>query len=411
MNHDPDALVFDRRHFLGGVSATLAAGALPLTGAAAEDATAEAKAAPPAEMPRRALGKTGLTVSGLCVGSVDPNCVSRAPLGTALKNGVTMIDTAEGYAGGNSEITLGKTLKELNVDRKSLVIVTKTHNRDPQTWKENLRKSLERMQMDYVDLYYMHGLGDRGETDPGMHSTEAVRQAVAELKGAGMCKHFGFSCHTNRPEFMHGLCKNAAEGGHVEVCMLKYNFRDYGNEAFSADIDVLRKADIGVIAMKTQGGASAVPEEAQPFLSDDFNRFQAAIRWALSDKRISAVCSHMANVEQVKQNCEAARNPKMSQGEVRALFMYAMATKSDFCQLCDECTKVCPVDVAIPNLMRYHMYHENYGNPAKAAEGWAKLAASERPDRCETGCDLCEQACPQGIQIRTRMNRVARFFA
>ncbi|MBE7557850.1 aldo/keto reductase [bacterium] len=323
-----------------------------------------------------------------------------------------MIDTAEGYGRGNSEIQLGKTLKELGVDRKKLVIVTKTHNRDPKTWRERLQASLQRMQIDYVDLYYMHGLGDAGDSDPGVHNSEAVREAVADLKNRGMMKHFGFSSHCGSPDFMHDLCAKAAEGGHVEVCMLKYNFRDYQNEKFSADLDVLTKAGIGVVAMKTQGGASAAPDRVKPFISEDFNQYQAAVRWALADQRISTVCSAMRNVDQVKENAAAAKSPMMSRSELQSLYMYALATHGDFCQLCDECTKVCPAHVAIPSIMRYQMYAENYAMPEVGFEHYLALESTQRANACVGGtCDLCEAACPYDVRIRSRLKRAREVFA
>lgn len=412
MKHDKEEHVLHRRSFLGSMMAAGAiAGTLSAQGAESATPEAAAESAAPTPMPKRPLGKTGLAVSTLCVGSVNQAAVSRPPLGTALREGVTMIDTAEGYSRGNSEITLGQSLKQIGTDRKELVIVTKTHDRNPDNWRANLEASLSRLQMDYVDIYYMHGIGDRGDSDPNLHSTEKVRQVVADLKNRGMMRHFGFSCHVRQPEFMHDTCKAAAEGGHVEVCMLAYNFRNYEDAKFSADLDLLHKAEVGIVAMKTQGGAGATPERVETFLSDDFNKYQAAVRWALSDKRIAAVCSAMEVPEKVRQNAAAAKSPVMSRGELQSLYMYALATHGDYCDQCMECTKVCPTGVAIPNLMRYQMYFDNYHMPEKAWESYAKLPSGCRAEACVGGeCDLCELACPHGVRIRSRLKRTKEVF-
>lgn len=83
----------------------------------------------------------------------------------AIHQGITLIDTADIYGNGRSEELIGEVLKE--VPREQLVLATKGGNRIDENGKEDpnnspeymrvaLEKSLKRLQMDYVDLYYIH---------------------------------------------------------------------------------------------------------------------------------------------------------------------------------------------------------------------------------------------------------------
>ncbi|MCJ1910146.1 aldo/keto reductase [Planococcus ruber] len=110
----------------------------------------------------------------------------------ALDNGITFIDTADIYGKGRSEELVGEVLKEY--DRSQFVIATKggsdwrsgTKNNSPAYLRSALEESLERLQLDYVDLYYIHW--PDGKTP--------ISEAVAELsrmKKEGKIKAIGVS--------------------------------------------------------------------------------------------------------------------------------------------------------------------------------------------------------------------------
>lgn len=121
------------------------------------------------------LGNSDLKVSKICLGCMsfgDPNAGmhswtlgyedSKAVIKHALDNGINFFDTAMGYQGGTSEMYLGRAIKEL-ASREDVVIATKYIPRPKDsslTAKEYifncLNASLERLQMDYVDLYILH---------------------------------------------------------------------------------------------------------------------------------------------------------------------------------------------------------------------------------------------------------------
>src|SRR4030043_1515128 len=114
------------------------------------------------------LGKTGLKVSRVCLGTMnygDPvsEAESNKIVSNALDLGVNFFDTADAYAQGKSEEILGRALKG---KRLSVVIATKTGvptGKGPNDLglsrayiMQAIERSLKRLQTDYIDLYYAH---------------------------------------------------------------------------------------------------------------------------------------------------------------------------------------------------------------------------------------------------------------
>jgi voltage-dependent potassium channel beta subunit len=124
-------------------------------------------------MDYRRLGKSGLQVSALSLGSwltfgnQISDDVAEKLMVTAYEHGVNFFDNAEGYAHGKSEIVMGKILKKLNWPRSSFLVSSKVYF-GYETGKPNStglsRKhviegcdaALQRLQVDYLDLYYCH---------------------------------------------------------------------------------------------------------------------------------------------------------------------------------------------------------------------------------------------------------------
>ncbi len=154
----------------------------------------------------------------------------------ALDNGVNLLDTAFIYGPGRSEELVGEVVKEYN--REDVVIATKgAHyfdgddtklSNDPEFLKEQVENSLERLQTDYIDLYYIHFPDDETPKD------EAVA-ALQELKDAGKIKAIGVS------NFTLEQLKEANKNGNVDVIQHEYNLLNRENEhilEYTAEHDI-----------------------------------------------------------------------------------------------------------------------------------------------------------------------------
>ncbi len=155
------------------------------------------------------LGRTGLYVSELCLGTMTfggkgfweaiGNLGQKqveAIVGTSLDAGVNFVDTADVYSEGESEQLLGSALKALARPREQVVVATKVRGRmGPGVNQVGLSRahilasidgSLRRLGLDHVDLYQVHGF------DPVTPVEETVR-ALDDVVRAGKARYVGFS--------------------------------------------------------------------------------------------------------------------------------------------------------------------------------------------------------------------------
>ncbi|WP_410588222.1 aldo/keto reductase [Amycolatopsis sp. lyj-23] len=148
----------------------------------------------------RTLGRTGVQVSTLALGAMNFGAIGRVPqdeataiVDAALEAGVNLIDTADMYGQGESEVMVGKAIAGR---RDDIVLATKAtmpmgdernHRGNSRRWLVRaLEDSLRRLDVDHVDLYQLH------RWDPATSDEEAL-SALTDLQRAGKIRYFGSS--------------------------------------------------------------------------------------------------------------------------------------------------------------------------------------------------------------------------
>lgn len=386
---DPKEL--SRRHLL-----TLSAA----TSASVLGAAPDVEAKP--QVPRRRLGKTNETIPILLVGGGMGFQGSQDPrIELALEHGVNYIDTARKYAGGASEKNAGATLKRLNAREKTW-ITSKTTKWSARGLEQDVAFSLEALQTTYVDLYFLHELDEVGPLD----DAELVK-TVERLKQSKKIRFFGFSCHGGN---VAELLRAAAQRPFIDAVMFKYSFRDYGNKELNDAIDAAHKADVGLIAMKTQASEAGIAGAVQRFeKTGKWNKYQAVLKAVWEDKRIAAAVSHMVDLKQMKENIAAALDrSKLGLNERDALHRYAEATRAFACDGCEQwCGPAVAAPVRIATTLRCLMYLDSYGDPEKARRVFSELPPEARQLQ---GVDFsaARKACPNGIDLVAQMQRASK---
>jgi predicted aldo/keto reductase-like oxidoreductase len=389
----------NRRRFLKAGALGLAAA--PMLGSAAAaresddaagdpggDASADA-AGEPRVRKFNVLGNTGLKVSDISLGGAREPSVLRY----ALDCGINLYDTAEQYFQGQHEADIGRAFKEV---RDKVVVITKhlhgfTHRISKQDVIDRFDASLQRMGFDYIDVAMLHHLAD-----PEVLANEELLGAYEELKKAGKFRYFGFSTHD-----ADVVCEKAIESGLFSVMLLIYNSVQYPKR--SEIITKAKENGIGVLAMKTMAGRQ---QDRIKELVNERTRFsQAAIKWALTDKGVTSVLITMRTFEHIEEYLQASGGT-LTPAEVEVLEKYAAAVDSEYCRIgCTACLESCPSRVAIPDIMRFGMYYENYGEERKAIEEYAAIDESRKAHPCSGCAGHCETACPHRLAIRDRLVR------
>ncbi len=389
-----DPIALDRREFLqAGVAATAAAATLAPGIASAQ---ADKPGVNKPVLPTRVLGKTGVAVTLLNQGTVGQPAALDRLLRTAYREGVRYFDTAEGYK--NSEKVIGDWLEASPEVRKTIFLATKSHVRTPGDMLAKLDARLANLKTNYVDLLFFHGL-DTGQVD--WPKSKGLKDAIEAVKKTGKVKFVGFSTHDAK---IAEQIQNAAEGGFVDVIMLKFNPWLDKESPLNKALDACHKRGIGLVSMKQIAGqALKVTQERVPTLkARNLTPAQGLLQAIWSDERFSASCVTLRNVEQAVENADAARRfEPLKQAELDELRAAVLAAGPTLCPNCDgRCSAAAGTKASLCDLTRFYTYHEDHGMRGHARDCYAGLTAEQR-DWAGADLDAAREACHHKIDFAT----------
>jgi aryl-alcohol dehydrogenase-like predicted oxidoreductase len=397
----------DRREFLqtgvaaSAVGAGLVGGTAPATAAAAQDKNAQNKPV----LPKRVLGKTGAEVTMLTLGTVGQSSLDRI-LRLAYREGVRYFDTAEGY--GNAETVFAKWFDTFPEIRKTIFLATKSHVGKPADMLQRVDQRLARLKTDYLDLLFFHGLSTSQKEWP---KSKEMKEAIEAIKKTGKVKFVGFSTHD--PAIAEQL-QNAAEGGFVDVIMLKFSPWLAKDSPLNKALDACHKANIGLVSMKQIAGqALRITQERVPTLKEkQLTPAQGLLHAIWTDERFTSSCVTMKNNDQTSENGDAARRfVPLTLAEFDELRGAVLAAGPTLCPNCDgSCSLAAGTKARLGDLARFYTYHEELGCRGQAHEGYAALSAEER-DWKGADLDAARAACHNSIDFAKLLPEVDRLLA
>jgi len=236
----------DRRRFLQTAAATTFITSL-------EKKLARAATTP---MPMRTLGRSGEKVSivglgGYHIGKQSDEQESIRIIRTALDSGINFLDNCWDYNGGESEVRMGKALRDGY--RKKAFLMTKIDGQTKQAAIPQLEESLRRLQTDHIDLLQFHEVIRDG--DPARIFGEGGgMEAVLEARKQGKVRYIGFTGHKSPDIHFKMLETGFAHGFTFDAVQMPLNVMDAHFESFEKKVlPVLVKHQIGVLGMKSMG--------------------------------------------------------------------------------------------------------------------------------------------------------------
>lgn len=400
-----DAANLHRRGFLQ--TGTLAT-ATALTMASGSQAAPEP--AKPPILPRRPLGKTGVDVTILNQGTWRSPGTDRL-IRFAYAHGIRYFDTADCYG---SEPAIARWLKATPEVRKEIFLATKDHPREPRELIPMLDKRLAALQTDYIDLYFIHGIGieEYGPQSLEWPKSKELKDTIEAIKKSGKARFVGFSCHhSRRAEYLQA----AAEGGFIDAIMLQHTPWLAADSAMNKALDACHKRGIGLVSMKQVAGHGELQELVKrvPNLKDKgLSPYQGLLHAIWTDERISSCCVSMRNTDQITENSRAAANfQPMSRAEINELRDACLAAGPTFCADCDgRCARAAGTDAALGDLTRLLTYHDQYGYRGEARRLYSELPAARR-DWSGADLDAAREACPNRLDFARLLPRIDRDLA
>jgi aryl-alcohol dehydrogenase-like predicted oxidoreductase len=288
------------------------------------------------------LGRSDLQISRIGFGCMSLNEVyadNEKILHRAVNLGINFFDTADLYAKGMNEIAVGKALKPF---RKDVYIASKVGNQwraDGSGWTWNPRKeyileqvegSLQRLQIDCIDLYQLHG---GTIDDPIDESIEAFEL----LKQQGKIRHYGIS--SIRPNVIREYIKRS----NIVSVMMQYSLLDRRPE--ETCLQLLQENNIGVLARGAVAQGLLINKPPKAYLNyspqeveqaaaavhtvsnEKRNAAQTALRYVLRHPAISSAVAGIRANGQLEEAVAALQTPALTEQELTSLRQSVKANK------------------------------------------------------------------------------------
>jgi predicted aldo/keto reductase-like oxidoreductase len=236
-------------------------------------------------IPRQAFGPTGQQSTRIIFGAYALSKATQVEADRTLtllqEYGVNHIDTAPMY--GNAEQLIGPWLAK---HREDFFIATKTRRRSRRGALDNLKRSLERLRVDCIDLWQMHGLTNSAGWEKAMGPAGAL-EAFVEARDQGLVRFLGVTGHGIKAPAMH---KRSMERFDFDSVLLPYNYVLMENPQYAADFDVLvRLCRMRNVAVQTIKSIARRPWGSRPKTYNTYfyepletqDAIDKAVQWAL----------------------------------------------------------------------------------------------------------------------------------
>jgi predicted aldo/keto reductase-like oxidoreductase len=363
-------------------------------------------------MDYRALGRTGLEVGVLAVGTEHllrqpPETVAEV-IGQAIERGVNYFDVVyafpdyldalgAAFEGRREGLLLaghlGSTVKDGQYCR----------NRSPKACEAVLRDVLERLHTDHVDILHLHNFNSAKEwvtiARPG-----GVLDLAIRLRQEGRTRFLGISAHDVE------VVRRAIESGHVDVVMFPVSLLAHAMPRLGALLDLCAREQIGVVAMKPYAGGRLLRERGMqrvPGYATGGESYKVrfpenitpaqCLGYTLAQVGVSTALTGPRTVEELASSLDGVEAGAADRDFSGLLAAFGRYVEGE-CVYCNHCLP-CPVNIDIAQVNRLLDAAEG-GVTVGLRSAYGELAA--RASAC-TECGACVVRCPFGVAVTERL--------
>lgn len=328
----------------------------------------------------------------------------------AIDQGVNYVDTAYPYHGGQSEIFVGKALKDGY--REKVKLATKMPSwlvNEAADFDKLLNEQLEKLQTDHIDFYLLHALKEEWwEKYKELDVMEWADKAIAD----GRIGHLGFSFHDKYPVFQQIV----DEYDKWTFCQIQYNYMDIENQAGTQGLQYAAEKGLAVVVMEPLLGGKLVnpPNPIQKIWDTAPNQREPvdwALQWLWNQPEVAVILSGMSTMEQAEQNLVSANASGVGIlsmeadlqlfDEVRIKYQELSPIDCTACEYCLPCTE----GIDIPRNLQIYNQGIMYQDIDGARHAYTFIPEEARANLC-IQCLDCEQVCPQNIPISAWMDHI-----
>ncbi len=324
----------------------------------------------------------------------------------AIDNGVNYVDTAYMYHMGNSELLVGKALEDGY--REKVKVATKLPARmieSADDFDRIFNEQLQRLQMDRVDFYLMHGLDK--DSWHKIRDLGVLRWAEGQV-AQGRIDHLAFSFHDEYKVF-----KEIVDAYDNWVfAQVQYNYMDVNEQAGRRGVEYAAGKGLAIVVMEPLRGGKLSkdpPESVAKILAAAPRQLKAvewAWRWIWNQPEISVALSGMSTMEQVVENVALADRYGVGNLAAEELKIYDKIRKAYKrlspipCTSCRYCLP-CPNKVEIARIFQLYndaVMYDDARISQMLYSGPFAFKSDQRADNC-VECGECLEKCPQDIDI------------
>ncbi|CEO20548.1 aldo/keto reductase [Paraclostridium sordellii] len=334
----------------------------------------------------------------------------------AIDNGVNYIDTAYPYHGGESELVVGRILKDGYREKVNLATKLPSWNiKSREDMDKYLNEQLKKLQTDYIDFYLVHAL-DEELWDNLVKN--GIFDFLDEIKRNKKVRYVGFSFHDKYDVF-----EKIIDDYDWDFTQIQYNYIDEEYQAGTKGLEYAYKKGLGIVIMEPLRGGKLVNN-----LSDDIkniikfaNTKKSPTKWAFkflyNKSEIGIVLSGMSTMEQVIENIkicdEEGKANSMTGDEKKIIDNLGEKFKSKIkvdCTACKYCIP-CPRGVNIPGCFEALNNASMFDDVESVKINMYKFIEENESDASMCiECGKCEAMCPQHINIIDKLKEVKYTF-